>query len=204
MVSCLVTSSLWDWVAYFYRRLVGILSGSLAMSNSKKGVGGLLGFGFQHQSGNFSVGVNTQLTSQNFAKLGMQSEKLAPQHISQMVVKMATNDFGSFAVNYTQQALRDLEENKISKCQLRQRSGWNRQSERVVTRYLSGEAKTVFGLNFSMNLDLGKRRSANINMSAKPGRNNANLQLNRKCQQEVGLVTALFLDWAIQIAVRQR
>ena len=49
-----------------------------------------------------------------------------------------------------------------------------------VTRYLSGEAKTVFGLNFSMNLDLGKRRSANINVSAKPGRNNANLQLNRR------------------------
>ena len=62
----------------FLSPLVGILSGSLAMSNSKKGVGGLLGLGFQHQSGNFSVGVNTQLTSRNFAKLGLQSEKLAP------------------------------------------------------------------------------------------------------------------------------
>ena len=31
-----------------------------------------------------------------------------------------------------------------------------------------------------MNLDLGKRRSANINISAKPGRNNANLQLKRR------------------------
>jgi outer membrane usher protein len=31
-----------------------------------------------------------------------------------------------------------------------------------------------------MNLDLGKRRSANINMSAKPSHNNANLQLKRR------------------------
>ena len=158
----------------------GILSGTLAMSNSKKGVGGLLGLGFQHQSGNFSVGMNTQLTSQNFAKLGPQSEKLAPQHISQMVVKMATNDFGSFALNYTQQAFRDMENYKsVSGSYVREVVGIGNLSASV-TRYLSGEAKTVFGLNFSMNLDLGKRRNANINVSAKPGRNNANLQLNRR------------------------
>jgi len=164
----------------FLSPVVGILSGSLAMSKSKKGVGGLLGLGFQHQSGNFSVGVNTQLASQNFAKLGLQSEKLAPRHISQMVVKMAKNNFGSFAVNYTQQALRNLEENKsVSAGYVKEVAGIGNLSASL-TRYLSGEAKTVFGLNFSMNLDLGKRRSANINISAKPGRNNANLQLKRR------------------------
>ena len=158
----------------------GILSGTLAMSNSKKGVGGLLGLGFQHQSGNFSVGMNTQLTSQNFAKLGLQSEKLAPRHISQMVVKMGANGFGSFAVNYTQQAFRDMEDYKsVSGSYFREVAGIGNLSAFVI-RYLNGEAKTVFGLNFSMNLDLGKRRSANINVSAKPGRNNANLQLNRR------------------------
>jgi len=69
MVSCLVASSLWGWVAYCYRRLLDTLSGSLAMSNSKKGVGGLLGLGFQRQSGNFSVGVNTQLTSRKLCEI---------------------------------------------------------------------------------------------------------------------------------------
>jgi outer membrane usher protein len=158
----------------------GILSGNLAMSNSKKGIGGLLGLGFQRQSGNFSVGVNTQLTSQNFAKLGLQSETLAPRHINQMVVKMATNYFGSFAVNYTQQAFRDMEGYKsLSGSYVREVAGLGNLSASV-TRYLNAEAKTVFGLNFSMNLDLGKRRGANINISAKPGGNNANLQLNRR------------------------
>ena len=97
-----------------------------------------------------------------------------------MVVKMAKNNFGSFAVNYTQQALRNLEENKsVSAGYVKEVAGIGNLSASL-TRYLSGEAKTVFGLNFSMNLDLGKRRSANINISAKPGRNNANLQLKRR------------------------
>ncbi|HAB39686.1 MAG TPA: fimbrial biogenesis outer membrane usher protein, partial [Rhodobacteraceae bacterium] len=96
----------------FLSPAVGILSGSLAISNSKKGVGGLLGLRFQHQSGNFSVGMNTQLTSQNFAKLGGQSEKLAPRHISQMTVGMMTENYGSFAANFTQQAFYDMEEYK--------------------------------------------------------------------------------------------
>ena len=171
----------------FLSPAVGVLSGSLAISNSKKGVGGLLGLGFQHQSGNFSVGMNTQLMSRNFAKLGMQSEKLAPRHISQMVVKMATEDFGSFAANYTQQAFRDIEDYKsVSGSYVREVAGIGILNASV-TRYLHGEAKTVFGLNFSMNLDLGKRRSANINMSAKPGRNNANLQLNRKLPAGTGV-----------------
>ena len=47
----------------------GVLSGSLAMSHSKKGVGGLLGFGFQRQSGNFRVGANTQLASQELCEI---------------------------------------------------------------------------------------------------------------------------------------
>jgi outer membrane usher protein len=164
----------------FLSPAVGILSGSLAISNSKKGVGGLLGLRFHHQSGNFSVGMNTQLTSQNFAKLGGQSEKLAPRHISQMTVGMATENYGSFAANFMQQAFHHMEEFKsVSGSYVREVAGIGNLSASV-TRYLNGEAKTVFGLNFSMNLDLGKRSRANINMSAKPGRNNANLQLNHR------------------------
>lgn len=170
----------------------GVLSGSLAMSHNKKGVGGLLGFGFQRQSGNFRVGANTQLASQNFAKLGLQPEKLAPRHISQMTVGMATKNYGSFAANYTQQAFRDREENKIVSGSYAREVGGLGNLSASVTRYLSGEAKTVFGINFSMNLDLGKRRSANINMSAKSGRNNANLQLNRKLPAGGGVGYRLF------------
>jgi outer membrane usher protein len=150
------------------------------MSHSKKGLGGLIGLGFQRQTGNFSFGANTQLARKNFTKLGLQPEKLAPRHISQMNFKVATNNYGSLAINYTQQAFRDLEEYKsVSGSYVKEVSGLGNLSASV-TRYLSGEAKTVFGLNFSMNLSLGNRTHANISTSAKPGRNNTNLQLNRR------------------------
>ena len=170
----------------------GVLSGSLAMSHNKKGVGGLLGFGFQRQSGKFRVGSNTQLASQNFAKLGLQAEKLAPRYISQMTVGMATENYGSFAANYTQQAFRDREENKIVSGSYAREVGGLGNLSASVTRYLSGEAKTVFSLNFSMLLSLGNRTTTNINMSAKPGRNNANLQLNRKLPAGGGVGYRLF------------
>jgi len=164
----------------FLSSAAGVLSGSLAMSHSKKGLGGLIGLGFQRQTGNFSFGANTQLASKNFTKLGLQPEKLAPRHISQMNFKVATNNYGSLAINYTQQAFRDLEEYKsVSGSYVKEVSGLGNLSASV-TRYLSGEAKTVFGLNFSMNLSLGNRTHANISTSAKPGRNNTNLQLNRR------------------------
>ncbi|MDC0607689.1 fimbria/pilus outer membrane usher protein [Amylibacter sp.] len=158
----------------------GILSGSLAMSNSKKGVGGLLGLGFQLQSGNFRFGVNTELASQNFAKLGLEPEKVAPRHISQMIIGMATNNYGSFSVNYTHQASRDFEEYKSVNGSYVREVGGIGNIRASVTRYLNGETKTVFGLNFSMNLDFGKRSSANMNMSTNTGRKNLSLQLNRR------------------------
>jgi outer membrane usher protein len=155
----------------------GVLSGSLAMSNSGKGVGGLLGLGFNRQSGNFGFGANTQLASQRFAKLGLQPEELAPRHISQMFVNLATTDYGSFAANYTQQAFRDREENKIVSGSYAREVGSLGNLSVSVTRSLSGDSKTVFGLNFSMLL--GKRTNANISTSAQPGNKQATLQVSR-------------------------
>ena len=160
--------------------VAGVLAGSLAMSHSKKGIGGLLGLGFQRQSGSFSIGANTQLASQNFTKLGLQPEKIAPRHISQMIVKMASSVYGAFALNYTQQAFRELEEHRSISGTYARKVGSLGNLRASVTRYLNGEAKTVFGLNFSMNLELGNRTSANINMSANTGHKNANLQLNQR------------------------
>ena len=69
----------------------GVLSGSFAASHSDKGVGGLLGLGFRRQSRSFSFGMNTQIASQRFVKLGMQSEELAPRHISQAFVGLGNH-----------------------------------------------------------------------------------------------------------------
>ena len=79
--------------------VAGVLSSSLAMSHSDKGVGGLLELGFQRQGRYVSFGANTQLANQRFAKLGLEPEALAPRQISQMFVNLATTDYGSFRAN---------------------------------------------------------------------------------------------------------
>jgi outer membrane usher protein len=156
---------------------VGVLSGSFAASHSDRGVGGFLGLGFRRQSRSFSFGVNTQIANQRFVKLGMQPEELAPRQTSQAFVNLATNDYGAFSARYTQQAFRDREDNTIVSGSYAMEVGSLGHLRMSVMRFLSGGAETVFSLNFSMRL--GNRTNANISTSAKPGREQAQLQLGR-------------------------
>ena len=155
----------------------GVLSGSFAASHSDKGVGGLLGLGFRGQSRSFSFGVNTQIASQRFVKLGMQPEELAPRQISQAFVNLATTDYGAFSARYTQQAFYDQEDKTIVSGSYAMEVGSLGNLRMSVMRFLSGEANTVFSLNFSMRL--GNRTNANISTSGKSGREQAQLQLGR-------------------------
>jgi outer membrane usher protein len=165
--------------------VAGVLSSSLAMSHSDKGVGGLLALGFQRQGRYVSFGANTQLASQHFAKLGLQPEELAPRQISQMVVNLATTDYGSFRANYTQQAFRDRAGNKILTAGYSRKVGSQGNLTASVTRILSGDAKTTFNLSFSM--PLGNRVHASINTSAQPGREQARLEVSRSMPAGSGL-----------------
>ena len=155
----------------------GVLSGSFAASHSDRGVGGFLGLGFRRQSRSFSFGMNTQFASQRFVKLGMQPEELAPRHTSQAFVSLATTDYGAFSARYTQQAFHDQEAKTIVSGSYAREIGSLGNLSMSVMRFLSGDANTVFSLNFSMRL--GNRTNANISTSAKPGREQAQLQLGR-------------------------
>jgi len=163
----------------------GVLSGSFAASHSDKGLGGLLGLGFRRQSRSLSFGANTQIASQRFVKLGMQSEEFAPRHISQAFISLATTDYGSFSARFTQQAFRDKEDNEIvSGSYVRQLGGIGSLSMSV-TRFLSGDAQTVFSLNFSMLL--GKRTNASISTSARPGAEQTQIQVGRNIPAGSGM-----------------
>jgi outer membrane usher protein len=163
----------------------GVLSGSLALSHSEMGVGGLLALGFQRQGRYFSFGAKTQLASQRFAKLGLQPEELAPRHISRVFVDLATSDHGSFTANYTEQAFRDRTGNKILTASYSRKVGRLGNLSASVTRLLSGDAKTTFYLNFSV--PLGNRTNASISTSAQPGREQARLQVSRSLPAGSGM-----------------
>ena len=156
---------------------VGVVSSSFAASHSNKGVGGLLGLGFTRQSRSVSFGMNTQIASQHFIKLGMQFEELAPKHISQAFVGLATTDYGSFSARFTQQAFRDKEDNVIVSGSYTRQLGRLGSLSMSVMRFLTGDTQTLFSLNFSM--QLGNRTNANISSSVSPGAEEAQIQVGR-------------------------
>jgi outer membrane usher protein len=107
----------------------------------------------------------------------MQPEQLAPRQTSQAFVNLSTTDYGSFSARFTHQAFRDKEDNAIVSGSYAREIGSLGNLSMSVMRFLSGDANTVFSLNFSMLL--GKRTSANISTAAKPGREQAQLQVSR-------------------------
>ena len=152
--------------------IAGVLSGSLAMSYSEKGAGGLLKLGIQRQSGNLSFGANTQLTSQRFTKSGMLSEELALRQISNMIVNLATANYGSFAVSYSHKNYSDRNVEKKLFASYARKVG-KLGNLRVS---MNQDLKMAFNLNFSM--PLGNRNAARLSTSVSPGREQVNLQLS--------------------------
>jgi len=165
--------------------VAGVFSGSLAASHSDRGSGGLLGLGFERQTRGFSFGANTQLASQRFAQVGLQPEELAPRQISQAFVNLATTDYGAFAASYTQQAFRDREGNKILSGSYSRKVGGLGFLSVSLLRFLSGDAKTVISLNFTV--PFGERTSASISASAQPGNKQALLQVQKSLPVGSGL-----------------
>jgi len=81
----------------------GVLSLAVAESHVSSGVGSLLLVGFQRQTLNaFSFGFNTQLTTSQFMRLGIQPGAFSPSMQTQVFASMPLND-ASLGVSYTQQ-----------------------------------------------------------------------------------------------------
>jgi outer membrane usher protein len=152
--------------------IAGVLSGSLAMSHSEKGVGGLLRLGIQSHIGYLSFAANTQLTSQRFTKSWMFSEALAPRQMSKMFVNLGNANYGTFEVVYDYKTYRDRNVNKKLFARYNKKVG--RLGNLSVS--IDQELKMAFNLNFSM--PLGNRNTVNLSSSAGPGREQVNLRLN--------------------------
>jgi len=165
--------------------LAGVFSGSLAMSHSIKGVGGLLKFGIHHQSSSFDFGANTQLASQRFAKLGMQPKELAPSQISRIFANLSSNLLGNFSASYMQQDYHNRNGNKRLGGKYSMTVGGKSNLSLFVNRSLSGDKKTTFSLNFSM--QLGNRINASINTFGQPGSEQRSLRVSRSRPEGNGL-----------------
>jgi outer membrane usher protein len=159
----------------------GVLSGSLAMSHSQKGVGGLLELAIQRQSGNLSFAANTLLTSQRFTKLGMLPEEQASRQISNMFINLMAADYGSFGVFYGLNAYRDRKVKKELFASYARDLGKFGKLNVFVNR----DKKMALNLNFSV--PFGNQSTANLNTSAERGKKQALLRVNSRKLSSSGI-----------------
>ena len=131
---------------------IGLFSASVASSRSDRGGGGLVGFGYEQQARNLSFGANTQLTTENFAQLGLQPDERAPAQTSSVFANYATRRFGSFGASYVHQGFRDREQTTLASASYSVSVGKATMGVSLL-HFLSGERRTIAGLTLSWPLD---------------------------------------------------
>ena len=152
---------------------VGVLSGSFAISHSKKGVGGLVKLGIQGQNGNLSLAADTQLTSQHFTKLGMLPEEISPRQINNMFINFRAAEYGSFALVYGLHAYRDRKvEKKLA-------ARYTRKVGKYGNLNVSMNKDTKMTLNLNFTVPFGQRSNVSLITSAESGKKKALFSVNR-------------------------
>jgi outer membrane usher protein len=87
----------------------GLLSLAVAGSRSEAGAGQLVALGFERTSARFSIGLNTELTSERFTRLGLSRGERVPQLKGQLFANLALGRAGSVSVMGTRQQFHDGE-----------------------------------------------------------------------------------------------
>ncbi len=87
----------------------GLLSLAIAGSRSDAGAGQLVALGFERTAARFSVGVNTELTSERFTRIGLVPGERVPQLKGQLFANVALGRAGSLSVMGTRQQFHDGE-----------------------------------------------------------------------------------------------
>ena len=162
----------------------GLFSGSLAASHSERGAGLLLGAGFERQSRTLSYGANTQVTTEDFAQLGLQPFELAPKQTSQAFASLGTAGFGSFGINYVHQGYRDRDDVDLVSASYSVSVGKAALGVSVL-RFLRGDDRTVLGVTLTVPLDA--RTSASVSATAQRGSQQALFQVQRNLPSGTGV-----------------
>jgi outer membrane usher protein len=139
---------------------IGQFNASLAASRGPGGQGGLAAVGFQRQSQRWGVGLSTQVASERFVQLGLARAELAPRQLSRAFLSLSMPRFGSIAASYTHQDYRDRDGVELVNASYSVSLGSAGFISLSVLRFLGGNSKTVFGLNYTRALDSSTTLSA--------------------------------------------
>lgn len=167
-----------DWLLPFD----GVLSTSLAASDSHRGSGQLFSLGIQRQGDWLNVGAESQLSTRDFVRLGMTSELSLPRQQSRAYLSFSGGKVGSFGLSYTQRdhyIESDFQRDDVRLVSANYRlrlGGFGSLSVSAIRSLESGETS----LNLHLSLPISAQRtSASISRSSGRGEPQNNVQIQR-------------------------
>jgi outer membrane usher protein len=85
----------------------GIVNGTAALSNSERGIGQLLGYGFEHYASPLGISLQTHVTSPEFRQIGMTDTELPRRRQTSANATYTMGNWGSLSLGYAIQQFRD-------------------------------------------------------------------------------------------------
>ncbi len=165
-------------------RDIGVFTAALAGSHGRDGHGGLAALGFERQALRWSIGANTQVASERFVQVGLLPGERAPRQVSRAFVSISTPRNGSVGVSYAHQDNRDREDVELVSASYSISLGSIGFISFSALRFLGADAKTVFGVNYTLPLD--SQTSISAAATGERGSQQGQLQLHRNLPPGTG------------------
>jgi outer membrane usher protein len=156
--------------------VLGLFNASLAASHGPEGKGGLVGVGFERQSARWGVGASTQVASPGFVQMGMLRGEPAARQLSRAYVSFSS-PFGSFATTYAHHDFRGRDGAELVSASYSVSLGAVGFVSLSMLRFLGGDARTTFGVTYTLPLD--SATSASVGATLEQGRRQGQVQLQR-------------------------
>jgi outer membrane usher protein len=163
---------------------IGTLNAATAVSRSPLGTGSLLLVGMDHLARRFSFGAQTQVTSAEFAQLGLSGPNLPPRRISTGRATYSIRGGGSVFASYTKQDNRAQPDIEFVSAGYSLGISNNLFLSLYGFQSLSGEPIRSVGV--SLTCSLGPRTSASVDWSRQGGEDTPSVQLQQSLPQGAG------------------
>jgi outer membrane usher protein len=164
----------------------GVLSVSAAGSRATQGSGYLVGLGFERSAQQFGFGATAELSSDAFARIGMQADEAAPRLKSQLYATAALGHFGSIGISRTQQDFHDGRRIEILSARDSVNVGNAGYLSLTFLRVRAATSDTVIALSFTRSLNPRTSASASATSMAQGTDTQLQIQKNLPTGRGIG------------------
>ncbi len=170
-------------------RELGAMSAAVATSRSETGTGGLVSLGFERTAARFSVGVNAEYATEQFARIGLVEGERVPRLKTQLFANVSLGKLGSLSLLTARQQFRPGEgvEGDTQLTSVRHSVEIRNFGYVNLTALRTGglNSDTYFGVSVSRSL--GNRTSGSVSLASDNGGISAYAQMQKGLPAGTGL-----------------